>query len=98
MRRAANVDRNQGEIVKYLRGIGASVTSLATVGGGVPDLLVGFLKCNYLFEVKDGRKPPSARRLSETQVKWHKEWAGQVFVVECVEDVKSYIDSIVRLK
>ena len=42
MRRAARIDRNQPEIVKALRQVGAHVTSLAAVGDGVPDLLVGF--------------------------------------------------------
>ena len=39
--RAARVDQNHVEIVKALRDHGAFVVSLATVGKGVPDLLVG---------------------------------------------------------
>ena len=42
MRQAAKVDDNQAAIVEALRSLGASVESLAAVGKGVPDLLVGF--------------------------------------------------------
>lgn len=41
MRRAARTDANQTAIVEALRKCGASVQSLAAVGKGVPDLLVG---------------------------------------------------------
>ena len=42
MRRAARTDSNHEEIVKALRAVGATVQSLAGVGHGVPDLLVGY--------------------------------------------------------
>jgi hypothetical protein len=49
---------------------------LAGVGKGVPDLLVGFQGKTLLMEVKDGRKTPSERRLTEDQVRWHGAWRG----------------------
>jgi len=49
---------------------------LAGVGKGVPDLLVGFQGKTLLMEIKDGRKTPSERRLSEDQVRWHGAWRG----------------------
>lgn len=86
MRRAAKTDANHGEIVAALRKIGCKVQSLAAVGGGVPDLLVMKGYRLYLLEVKDGAKVPSARKLTEDQVKWHSEWAGApVAVVENAE-------------
>lgn len=42
MRRAPRTDANQAEIVAALRTRGALVQSLAGVGAGVPDLLVGW--------------------------------------------------------
>lgn len=84
--RAKKVDVNQMEIVATLRKIGATVQSLATVGNGCPDLLVGFQGKNYLMEVKDGDKVPSAKKLTEDQVKWHKDWFGTVHVVESSKD------------
>ena len=74
--RAAKVDANHEQVVSALRAVGASVQTLAAVGKGVPDLLVGYQGKTILLEVKDGRKPPSARRLTEDQLKWHGAWRG----------------------
>jgi Holliday junction resolvase len=74
--RAARIDANHEQVVSALRAAGASVQSLAGVGKGVPDLLVGFQGKTLLMEVKDGRKTPSERRLSEDQVRWHGAWNG----------------------
>ena len=74
--RAARIDANHEQVVSALRAAGASVQSLAGVGKGVPDLLVGFQGNTLLMEVKDGRKTPSERRLSEDQVRWHGAWNG----------------------
>jgi hypothetical protein len=76
MRRAAKIDANQTPVVEALRAAGATVQSLAAVGQGVPDLLVGFQGQTVLLEVKDGRKPPSERRLTDDQLKWHGAWRG----------------------
>ena len=84
--RAKKVDLNQMEIVATLRKIGATVQSLASVGNGCPDLLVGFRGINYLMEVKDGDKAPSAQKLTPDQVKWHLEWCGDVHIVRSVDD------------
>lgn len=93
MRRAAKVDDNQAEIVAALRKIGASVQPLHAVGQGCPDLLVGWRGITSLLEVKDGKKPPSARKLTPDQEKWHAAWMGQVTVVETVSEA---IEAITR--
>lgn len=85
MRRAARRDDNHAEIVQALRQIGCTVHDTAAVGGGFPDLAVGFRGENTFLEVKDGSKPPSARKLTPEQVVWHSQWRGKVFVVESVE-------------
>jgi hypothetical protein len=82
MRRAGKIDRNQPEIVEKLREIGATVQILSAVGKGCPDLLVGFQGRNLLLEVKDGDLVPSARKLTPDQLGWHREWHGQVTVVD----------------
>ena len=69
--KAARVDANHVAVVAALRKAGATVQSLAGVGKGVPDLLVGIRGKTALLEVKDGAKVPSARRLTEDQLKWH---------------------------
>lgn len=86
MRRAAKIDQNQTEIVSALRKIGCTVQHLHAVGDGCPDLLVGAYGITLLLEIKDGRKPPSARRLTEDQIKWHGAWTGgPVAIVTDVE-------------
>ena len=81
MRRAARTDANQVAVVKALRKIGASVCPLHTVGGGCPDLLVGLRGENMLIEVKDGSKPPSARKLTPDEARFINNWRGTVYVV-----------------
>ena len=96
MRRAAKIDANQPDVIAALRAMGASVQPMHTVGGGVPDLLVGFRGQTLLIEVKDGAKPPSARTLTEDQVAWHRDWrGGKVFVIT---DVTGAIDALQSVK
>lgn len=88
MRRAAKVDVNQAEIVAALRDVGATVTSLATVGNGCPDLVVGFRGRNYLLEVKPPggvRGGVSRQTLTEAERDWHRTWRGQRAIVTSVE-------------
>lgn len=79
--RAARVDQNHDQVVTALRAAGATVQSLAGVGKGVPDLLVGFKGQTLLMEVKDGFKSPSRRLLTEDQLKWHGSWNGGALAV-----------------
>lgn len=88
-------DANQSAVVSALLTIGATVTILSDVGQGCPDLLVGFYDFNFLFEVKDGNKPPSERQLTSKQKIWHDTWRGQVSIVydpvDAVETLLSLI-------
>ena len=83
--RAAKADRNQPEIVAALRMLGVTVQHLHKVGEGCPDILCGVIGKNVLMEIKDGEKIPSKRKLNNDQVEWHKNWRGQVAVVETVD-------------
>lgn len=80
-RRAARVDKNQGEIVTALRAVGATVAPMHTAGAGFPDLVVGYRGVTYLLEVKGPRG-----RLTKDQVSWHEEWRGHVAIVRTVEE------------
>jgi hypothetical protein len=86
MRRAARVDDNQAKIVEGLRGLGATVRSTAAIGEGFPDIAVGFRGKNWFFEIKDGSKPPSGRKLTEFEVLFHDDWRGQADVIESLDD------------
>lgn len=85
--RIRKVDDNQKKLVKQIRKCGISVLHLHTVGKGCPDLLLGAGKINKLVEVKDPKKPPSQRKLTEDEKCFHESWNGQVDVVENIDDV-----------
>ncbi len=92
MRRAAKIDGNHDAIASCFRAAGFSVQSLATVGEGCPDLLIGIGGTNALVEVKDGSLPPSKRKFTAPQKKWHKNWRGRAHVVESVDQALLLID------
>jgi hypothetical protein len=93
-RLVARVDANQKVIVDACRDVGATVQHLHQLGQGVPDILVGYRGINYLVEIKDGDKPPSERRLTGDEQKWHDLWRGQVAVVESIDDTLRLIGAI----
>lgn len=83
MRTAARKDANKDAIVQALRAAGASVYDLK-----MPvDLLVGYQGKTVLMELKDGKKPPSARKKTPAQIKFWDEWKGATLVL--VTDVES---------
>ena len=81
MRRAAKVDANHAEIVSALRAIGCSVQSLAQVGQGCPDILVGRDGTNFVFEVKADKGS-----LTPLQEGWHATWRGSSYVVRDADE------------
>jgi len=90
MRRAANVDRSHPEIVNAFEGLGCSVLSLAALGRGVPDLVVGIPgspAINLLVEVKSFPAHTEKGVLTQEQKDWHSSWRGQVAIVRSLEDV-----------
>lgn len=88
MRRAAQIDANQPEIVAVLRQCGCSVQDTSGVGQGFPDLIVAFpgapLGMCVPVEIKDGSKSPSRRLLTRDQKIWHAAWRGKAHVIETV--------------
>lgn len=88
MRRAARRDANHADIARDLRRmLGArAVFDLAAVGDGMADIIVGDQGRNWLFEIKDGAKAPSARKLTPDEAEFHGSWPGQVDVIETVDD------------
>jgi len=86
MRKYGKVDANQKEIVEGLRLRGMSVVSTANLGDGMVDIIVGYRGSNYMFEIKDGSKPPSQKKLTDDEKKFHESWKGQISVIECLHD------------
>jgi hypothetical protein len=83
MRRAAKVDATHDAIVTALRAAGASVQSLAPVGKGCPDALVGYRGITYTIEFKAGR---TSKTVKAAQDKWHSEWRGQPVAIAFTPD------------
>jgi hypothetical protein len=90
MRRAARRDDNEQAIIKAMRAEGAYVKAINDEG--TFDLLVGYMGTSdrfytLLIEVKDGAKPPSTRRLTDAEAKFHNEWPGEnLHIVNSVEE------------
>ena len=85
MRRAARRDDNEQSIIKAMRAEGAYVKVINDEG--LFDLLVAYtgpsgFQHTLLIEVKDGSKPPSARRLTPAEAKFHDEWPlSNLFII-----------------
>jgi hypothetical protein len=82
MRRASRTDGPQPDITKALRGYGCLVWPTHMLGDGFPDLIIASAprldgtRGLGLMEIKDGSKPPSARKLTDDQIKFWDEWRG----------------------
>ena len=77
----AKRDDNEKEIVEALEKAGATVFRLDQP----TDLLVGYHGSNILIEVKDGKKTASRKKKTELQRDFFRDWRGQCFLVETVE-------------
>ena len=92
-RRAAKVDDNQAEIVKTFRKLGWYVLIISQLKNCC-DIIVSKDGRTIAIEIKDGSKPPSARKLSEGEVKFKSEWQGEYELVICVDDVLAIASNI----
>ena len=90
------MDDNHGDIVDVLRHAGCSVTSTAGLGGGFPDLCVGLMGRNVLFEIKDGQKVPSKQKLTQAEQAWAASWQGEHYLVSSVDEALAIVGEIRR--
>lgn len=79
-------DKNQDEIVKYLRSKGVSVFIASQVGKGFPDLVIGFGGITVLVEIKSG-----SYGLSENQKEFFNTFDGMKCVIRNKEDCDDLI-------
>lgn len=85
MRRAARRDENHGSIKAAFQALDMSVLDIASTPCGF-DLVVGYKTQAILVEVKDGEKPPSARKLTDNEALAHFKWQGPKAIVTNVGD------------
>lgn len=77
-----------------MRAVGA-IVRVITQGDGLPDLLVGYNGHTILMEIKDGNKPPSARKLTDNEQKFFDEWkGGPLYKVESVDQALDILDGL----
>jgi hypothetical protein len=89
---ASRVDNNHKEIVDALRQAGASIIDTAKLGGGLPDLIVGYGGKTFLVEIKNLKTQYGRAGLNKNQRKWLEEWTGGPFAM--VSDIESALRAI----
>jgi hypothetical protein len=95
MRRDAKRDENEDAIVRALNKVGCVIERLSAKG--VPDLMVWspYDRQIVLLEVKDGTKPPSARKLTPEQERWHDKWCeAPVYVVTSIDEAMRAVGAV----
>lgn len=92
VRRAARTDANLTEIVNALRAMGVSVH----VTNGAWDLTLGYGGVTMLAEVKDGSKPPSARKYTKAQKAFRDTFTGSIRLITNLDDARETV-KIMRL-
>ena len=86
MFRAARKDANHKQIVELFRGLGWSVLDVAQLKNCC-DIFVAKNGLTIAIEIKDGNKPPSARKLTPGELKFKERWSGDYAIVMSEEDV-----------
>ena len=86
---AKRVDANHSDVVEAFREAmpEATVFDASGAGRGFPDLVVGWRGKNFLIELKDPEKVPSARKLTPAQEKFKLKWSGQYDVCHSAADI-----------
>jgi hypothetical protein len=89
MNYAKRTDSNHREVIDAFRKAmpDAVLFDASGAGRGCPDTIVGWRGMNYMFEIKDPAKCPSARSLTDAQKEFHLTWQGQVAVVHTAADM-----------
>jgi hypothetical protein len=91
MRRAARRDSNEDEIVDALRAKGVYVKKINDEG--TFDLLCWYKGKVVMLECKDGKKPPSARKLTDAEQRFHEDWPGDnLHIVLSADDAIAKFD------
>jgi len=91
--RANRIDQNQPEIVKQFRDFGCSVLIIADLKNAC-DLIVSKHGRSIFVELKDGKKPPSARKLTPGETKFKSVTLGIWRLVETEKDAQNVINEL----
>lgn len=81
-------DANHSEIVAAFQKFGWYVVDLSSVGGGVPDIVIGDSTNGLFFvEIKSPTTAYGKSGLSKSQKRFEAEWQGTVHIVRTLDDV-----------
>lgn len=70
-------DKNHDRIAAALEAAGATTLDTSIMGGGFPDLLVGFNGVDFLLEIKNPDTQYGRSGLSDEQILYHSKWRGK---------------------
>lgn len=86
-------DKNQKQIEKVLKQLGASVKSTSQLGNGFPDLIIGYKGKTYLVEIKGENS--YGKTLRESQIKFKNSWKGSpIIILRTTNDAIEFINNI----
>lgn len=94
MRKYARKDSNHKDIIQAFRDLGATVFDTASLGSGFPDCIVAIGNNNVLVEIKDGSLPPSKRKLTPDEQKFHATWLGRVVIINNIDEAVELIKNM----
>jgi hypothetical protein len=86
VRRAARVDSNHAEIVACFRKLGWSVLDISQLKN-CADIIAARDGITFVIEIKDGTKPPSARKLTAGEQSFKDRWRGRYALIQSIGDV-----------
>ena len=90
-RRAARKDANHNEITDLFISMGWSVLDISQLKNAC-DAFVSKGHRTIAIEIKDGKKPPSQRKLSKGESEFKDSWNGEWALIESTEDAIKLIN------
>ena len=90
---ACRVDSNHTEVISAFRKLGCSVLPIHTLKN-CGDAIVAKNMRTAIIEIKDGKKPPSQRKLTKGESEFAKKWLGLYVVIMDLEDVINLVRAL----
>ena len=95
--RANRTDHNQTEIIDYCESKGFAVLNISSLKNCC-DIIISKDGYTICVEIKDGKKPPSARKITDGEEAFRQRWKGAWRLVKCTADVDNLMLSMKERK
>ena len=89
-------DANHQAILAAFRALGCTVLDISDLPCGA-DAVVGRSGISNVIEIKDGSKPPSARKLTDSEKTMRETWKGGFWVISDLGDVQACVRHLTRV-